>query len=125
MGKAINKNKRQLIFEKYNGKCAYCGINLDYNNFNADHIIPIQRGVKGKERLNSTLNLGTNSLENYNPSCVSCNSSKWSNDIETWRNILANKYDNLIKKEAGLKILINLGIIKYSKKDVVFYFEKI
>jgi predicted restriction endonuclease len=37
-----NKNRRQLIFEKYDGRCAYCGCELQ-KGWHEDHIEPIIR----------------------------------------------------------------------------------
>lgn len=36
----LSKNQRQLILEKYNSKCAYCGCNIDIKNMHIDHLIP-------------------------------------------------------------------------------------
>jgi phosphoribosylformylglycinamidine (FGAM) synthase-like enzyme len=55
MSKDITKSKKEIVYNKYNGRCAYCGIEINYNNFNIDHINPIRRDIKGKDRLNFTL----------------------------------------------------------------------
>ena len=52
------------ILEKYNYRCAYCGVEFDCENLPAkDHVIPISKG-------------GDNTKENIVPACRSCNSKK-------------------------------------------------
>ena len=52
------------ILEKYNYRCAYCGVEFDCENLpTKDHIIPISKG-------------GDNIKENIVPACKSCNSRK-------------------------------------------------
>jgi hypothetical protein len=41
----MDKKTRQIIFDKYNGKCAYCGCEL-VKGWHADHIEPIVRDSK-------------------------------------------------------------------------------
>lgn len=52
------------ILEKYNYKCAYCGIEFNCENLPTyDHFIPLSRG-------------GHNTKENIVPACRSCNAKK-------------------------------------------------
>ena len=37
---AISKAKRELVYNKYNGRCAYCGREIAYKNMQVDHFIP-------------------------------------------------------------------------------------
>ena len=76
----MNKKDRELIFNKYGGKCAYCGSELT-KGWHADHIEPIVRNWK-----NGTCEKPENEkLENYNPSCPSCNIQKNSYTLEQFR----------------------------------------
>lgn len=61
---AISKEKRLKIYNKYNGRCAYCGCKLEYKDMQVDHIIP-QR-IAGS----------TNDLDNLMPTCRTCNHYK-------------------------------------------------
>jgi 5-methylcytosine-specific restriction endonuclease McrA len=41
----MTKKDRQLIFDKYNGKCAYCGCDLK-KGWHVDHVEPVRRFTK-------------------------------------------------------------------------------
>lgn len=45
MGMALKKNERLAVFNKYGGKCAYCGEPL-VKGWHVDHIKPIRRTMK-------------------------------------------------------------------------------
>ena len=60
---------REYLLEKWDRKCAYCGVkNVPLN---IDHIQPRSRE-------------GTNRISNLTLACVKCNISKGNNDIEIW-----------------------------------------
>ena len=62
------------ILEKYNYRCAYCGIEFDCENLpTKDHIIPISKG-------------GDNTKENVVPACQSCNSKKGISKMSDYEN---------------------------------------
>lgn len=52
----MTDGKRQAIFMKYNGHCAYCGRPLRMKAMTVDHLVPKSKG-------------GGNSIENLMPSC--------------------------------------------------------
>jgi hypothetical protein len=37
---ALPKKVREQVHKKYNGKCAYCGIDITYKQMQVDHAIP-------------------------------------------------------------------------------------
>lgn len=108
---------RKLIFDKYQGKCAYCGETLE-DKFTVDHIDPLKRHIKGSK---SHLNV----LENYNPCCQECNSSKGSCTLDEWRLKLKSKYEWLLKDSSGFRTIVRMGLVKPVKSPVIFYFERI
>lgn len=76
----MTKKERDFIYKKYNGKCAYCGCELQ-KGWHADHIEPIVRNkIKG-----DCVNPENKKIENINPSCASCNIQKNSLTIEQFR----------------------------------------
>ena len=60
---ASKKNKRQKIFNKTNGLCAYCGVKLTIESMKATCVIPFSRG-------------GSNGVQNKLPACRNCNKKK-------------------------------------------------
>jgi 5-methylcytosine-specific restriction endonuclease McrA len=60
----ITAKQRNRIFERCDGKCAYCGGVLLYDQpFHIDHIVPLSKG-------------GTNDENNLTLACVLCNVRK-------------------------------------------------
>ena len=110
----MNKIERLKVFNKCNGKCAYCGVELG-KGFNVDHIKPKCDG-------------GLDTFENYNPSCRECNNYKCHSDLETFRKytkqMFNDKLEYLFKSKTKMQIAINMGVITYKEWDGVFYFEK-
>jgi len=125
MSSHIPKEKRVLIHKKYNKKCAYCGINIDYDKMHVDHIVPIYRGSTQSELNSYNVTKGTNRIENLNPSCPSCNSSKSTFTLEKWRNEISLKRDRIRVTSSNFRILERYKLVTIKKSDVVFYFEKL
>ena len=46
----LNKKLREQVYNKFDGKCGYCGERIKYKEMQVDHIIPqvdfIKRSVK-------------------------------------------------------------------------------
>ena len=36
---AFSKSVRQSVYEKYGGRCAYCGRKIEYNDMQVDHFV--------------------------------------------------------------------------------------
>ena len=118
MDKLSNNKVRDFVFNKNKGHCAYCGCIIKRNKFVIDHINPLRRGETDK-RLK-----GQNSVENYNPSCVSCNSSKNELSLDKWRHELSLKIMRLNRDSSQYRLMKRFGLIKETGSSVVFYFEK-
>ena len=115
MAKIDNKKVREIVFNKYYGMCAYCGVELE-NRFTIDHIDPLNRHIKESKVLK-------NKISNYNPCCPSCNSSKNTFSLEKWRQQLEKQYDRCIRDSATFRSLLRFGVVEQVKKNVTFYFE--
>ena len=111
-----DKRTRELVFNKYNGKCAYCGEKLK-QPFCIDHIIPLRRGTNDYDREN------LHKLNNLNPACQSCNTSKSDFKLEVWRNELELKIMRIERDNSTFRLLKRFGMIGIKKTKVVFYFE--
>jgi len=105
-------NKKEKIFNKYGGHCAYCGIVLDKSIFTVDHIKPKYLG-------------GSNDIDNLNPCCRRCNSWKKTFSIEEFRQEIIAQPERLIKSSAGIRLAIDFGVIEIKSLAVKpkFYFE--
>lgn len=120
----IKKDNRILVWNKYNKRCAYCGHKLEYDKMQVDHITPLFRGTTQKELDWYGRVKGVNHLDNYNPSCASCNSSKSTFTIEQWRFEINQKQERLLRDSSTFRLLKRFNLVKLNKNKVVFYFEK-
>lgn len=126
----MNKKDRQIVFDKYGGRCAYCGCEL-VKGWHVDEIEPVRRNKvwnyeksrweMNKEKLYSHPERMT--IENQNPACASCNINKHSYSIENFRALIAGFKNHLNKLNTQYKISKKFGLIIETEKPVVFYFE--
>lgn len=116
------KLKRLSILNKFGGKCAYCGCDIQYNNFHTDHIVPKNR-EKGVYSYYDPLKI--DNVDNLNPSCGSCNSSKSCMSIEEFREHIINRLFRLNRDSSHYQICKRFELVKETNKEVIFYFETI
>lgn len=110
--KPISKSTRTLVYQMYNGHCAYCGRKIDYKDMQVDHATPLRIG-------------GADDISNYMPTCRSCNHYKSTFDIEGFRDYLSKIHDRLMRDNVAYQVAERFGIVKYVSNDVAFYFEKV
>lgn len=108
--KSIPKNIREKVYEKYDGRCAYCGQLITYEDMQVDHIEPLYQGRQDE-------------IENYNPSCRMCNFYKHTKDLEQFRKEL-EKLQERLKKVYIYRLALKHGLIVEKENRVTFYFEK-
>ena len=101
----LSKKKRESIYNITNGKCFYCGCDLDIENFHADHFVPKCKG--GIVR------------NNLVPSCAECNMCKGGLSVEDFRRKIENLTTNSF---AGKMISKYAGI---NKLNIKFYYEEV
>jgi len=112
----MNKN-RKIIYDKYNGHCAYCGCDLP-KIWHIDHLLPLERnpftGVqKYPER---------NKIDNLMPSCPSCNNYKHSYSLQEFRRLISDLKTQL-ERFNQYKIAKRYGLVTENDIEVKFYFE--
>lgn len=107
----VTKKQRLIVYDMYDGHCAYCGKKIQYKEMQVDH--------KQSRRKD-----GENSLSNYNPSCKRCNHYKRSLDIEGYRQYLLTLHERIMKNYI-VKVGIDYGIVRINSFDGVFYYEKV
>ena len=82
------QNKRLRVYQRTQGRCAYCGGRL-YSDFTVDHIIPKSRG-------------GSSEIVNLVPACPECNRRKADRDLPDFLPIIGCIFDAYIHiKTAG------------------------
>lgn len=118
MRKPISKKVRELVYAKYDGHCAYCGCELEMKNMQVDHLRSVYNHAYHNEATD-------NSIDNLMPSCRQCNFYKGGNDLETFRQTLANKLSHTCVDSFQAKLAIKYGMIEVKKWDNKFYFEKV
>ena len=130
----MNKKDRELIFDKYGGKCAYCGCDL-VKGWHVDELLPVRRkrklvpiesygnytgykykadGYEHPERLH---------IDNQMPSCPSCNINKHSESLESFRKSIQGYMKHLNEISTQYKIAKRYGLVKETNIEVKFYFE--
>lgn len=124
----MKKKDREEIFNKYNGKCAYCGCDL-IKGWQVDHIQPIERKSiynrkKGKFVATGECRKPHNeNFENYNPACASCNIQKSSYSIEAFRKNIKYFIESLNLYSTQYKFAKRYGLVTETDIEVKFYFE--
>lgn len=121
------KRERQAIFDKYGGRCAYCGCELE-KGWHVDEIEPIRRNwewVDGKQIFTDCMHPERLHIGNQNPSCAPCNRLKSSQSLEGFRQSIAQFIPSLNKYHNQYKFAKRYGLITETSQPVVFYFETI
>lgn len=129
----MKKSDRQKIFDKYGGRCAYCGCELT-KGWHVDEIEPIRRnweyvkdanGYDTKKRYTDCLHPERLHIGNQNPACASCNINKHSESLEQFRKNIAAYMKHLNEISTQYKIAKRYGLIEETNKPVTFYFEEV
>jgi len=98
MAKIIDFKVRREVYEKCNGRCAYCGSVIywtsvwHHKQFTVDHIIPISELKKtGAYKC-------PHNLSNLLPACYDCNVEKGSMSLDEFREIKLRKFPFYLDK---------------------------
>lgn len=121
------RKDRQEVYDMFNGRCAYCGCELN-GKFHVDHIEPIRRRflydrVNKKWVPNGCDNPDKDIIDNKLPACASCNINKHSMSLEDFRNMISNFINSLNNNVTQYKIAKRYGLVTETIKPIVFYFE--
>lgn len=128
--KSISKAMRQQVYNKYNGHCAYCGKEIALKDMQVDHIIPVMWAIYGtgeqRAPVEQMITDGSmDSLDNYMPTCRSCNFYKGMGNIESLRERIQHSLDRTCRSSFQTRLAMQCGIMNYKPWDGKFYFEKI
>lgn len=108
---------RIKVFNKYGGRCAYCGCKLEIKDMQIDHI-------NAKYLSEYHGNEVDNSLDNLNPSCRQCNFYKSTYSVEEFRKRIENTLIPNLKKNFDYRLAKKYGLVsEVIEKPIKFYFE--
>ena len=106
----MNKALRQAVFDKYDGHCAYCGLELGpHRPMQVDHIQPLFRGriPYTQDQLKQL-----NSIENLNPACGRCNRYKATMSLKAFREEVSKQATRARVKSCNFRIAEYFGLIQ-------------
>ena len=124
----MKQSERKTIYDKYDGRCAYCGCELT-KGWHVDHINPIVRDSRWNKEKRRFEQTGTcrkpenETFDNYNPACPSCNIQKNSFTVEQFRANIKQFVNSLNQYSTQYKFAKKYGLIEETNIDVKFYFE--
>ena len=112
----MNKKLRIKVYNKYNGRCSYCGRKIEYEDMQVDHLIP--------QRMFNVYRVeGINKFSNLMPSCRRCNHYKRAETLETFRHNLITLHERIMKNYI-CKVGVDFGIVEIKVFDGIFYCER-
>lgn len=117
---ALKKEVRLAVYNKLNGHCGYCGLEIKYEQMQVDHIIPKAGhggGLYGFEK-------GADDFDNLMPACRRCNNWKNVFSVEQFRYEIAQQPGRLHRYQNGFRLGADFGLITVIEKPIIFYFEK-
>jgi hypothetical protein len=146
----MKKKDRGLVFNKFGGRCAYCGCEL-VKGWHVDEIEPVRRnyewmsgdwsdpnaskmseeeieaaGIKwvpGRDVFVGYTHPERLHIDNQMPACASCNINKHSMSLEDFRSLIAGFMKHLNEISTQYKIAKRYGLVQETVKPVIFYFE--
>ncbi len=125
----MKKSDRKIVYDKYDGHCAYCGCELQ-KGWHVDELFPVCRNFKYNKEKTKFVHDGTCKyperlhIDNQMPSCPSCNINKHSLSLEGFRLLIQNFIISLNRDSTQYKIAKRYGLIYEIDKPVIFYFEQ-
>lgn len=126
----MKKAEREKVFNKFGGRCAYCGCDLQ-KGWHVDHFEPVVREFKYDSEKQKRVYTGklyrpeNDCIENNMPSCASCNILKGSTTLEGFRHFIQNTINSMNKRFTQYKFAKRYGLLQETGATVVFYFEKL
>ena len=109
--KPIPQKVRRRVYEKYGGRCAYCGQPIAYRDMQVEHLVPLAKGGADRE-------------ENYMPSCHTCNHYKHTLMVEQFRQEIGKAPNRLMRYDTAYRLAVRFGLLELNRKPVTFYFER-
>jgi 5-methylcytosine-specific restriction endonuclease McrA len=137
-GEEMKNRDREAVFNKYGGKCAYCGSDL-HKGWHVDHLEPCRRIVhlvqveqpegvypryRWVEKFIGYANSEANHMDNYLPSCRRCNGWKSTHSLEQFRFEIAEQVKRARAYSCNFRMAEDFELVEETNKPVIFYLEK-
>jgi 5-methylcytosine-specific restriction endonuclease McrA len=119
----MKKKDRQEVYEKCNGRCAYCGEEITIKQMQVDHIQPHWHTMTEEDAIRNKVVKGSHDMDNLNPSCARCNKWKSTYTLEKFREVIETSLDRLERDTPNFRLARDFGLLTTNKKRVVFFFE--
>lgn len=126
----FSKEIRRRVYNKYNGHCAYCGMQIELKDMQVDHLVPKLRNITAEQlrQFNEKYgDVGTDDFENLMPSCRPCNLRKSVWSVEEFRRELVAIFSREYHYNPNFRNMVRYNIIEWkiqTEKSLRFYFEK-
>jgi len=125
------KINRDIIYNKFKGKCAYCGHKIKIKDMQVDHIIPkstysfhMETRHKVPTFLSHLTIYDVNHVDNLFPSCQVCNLRKLNYSLEDFRSEVGELVNILENKSQTYKLAKRFNFVTTKRvKSFKFYFE--
>lgn len=120
------KRNREAVYVKFDGRCAYCGIELG-RSWHVDHLDPVLRAsnyIDGKFVAGNMMRPENDVASNLMPSCAPCNIDKSVLSLEEWREKLQRAPDVLRRNNPTYRHALRFGLVAETSAQVIFFFEK-
>jgi len=118
----MKKINRQLVHEKYDGHCAYCGCDLEFNDMQVDHLVSRFHFSIGSNKTYTDNDL--NDMNNLMPSCKVCNKWKSAHTLEHFRDEISYQLRTLNAYSSNFRMAKKYDLLKETPREIVFYFEQ-
>lgn len=106
----IPKKLRESAYEKYGGRCAYCGEPIQYTEMEVDYLKPMQHGGKME-------------IDNLLPSCRVCKRNRKNRQLDKFRKQLQD-IPKTLDKDCSYRLGKKYGIVQdYPEPMIKFFFE--
>jgi 5-methylcytosine-specific restriction endonuclease McrA len=127
----MTQKTRELVWNKYGHRCAYCGKSLQYKEMQVDHLFPqhmkhlidcpnMHKEDMGEWQINVD---HIDHIDNLMPACRRCNFYKGGEALHYYRKKMQTIQDRL-RKVYIVNVAEDFGIVKIQPWDGKFYFEK-
>jgi 5-methylcytosine-specific restriction endonuclease McrA len=133
----MTKKQRQIIFDKFDGRCAYTGLPLD-DDWQVDHIVPKYMFVDYVHEDNPLFYKKANDISNLVPALKIVNHYKRASDLKYFRSYMQSFHFRLGKLPKNPKVEKSKNRIVYMNKVAsafgitpekpfsgIFYFESL